>query len=744
MCSCRDSYGESETELRTVIPLRDIVSISLSNDRADPKDFLVEVHIISASLPSNVAPSATVYLELKARSVQEKTPVLKANSPFWNLNVKIPVSQTDVRGGGFTLYMYTAPANSSEYVLAGERFVTYSDLFSEPNFSQEPIPHEITLTSERRHLEVTIVSVKGIVGTGASGNCDVYCKVAGVLRKNGKLAERKTTSVKYKTVSPVFNERIVLGESMAVDDYSAVLVEIWDKHKMVNADSLLGVVSIPLDDFGTQKVQRVYELKPPPEDEAAAKNSDPGFLTVATQLTIIDLADPEVRQRHSQLAVDLPPDGNFGSVSLRIRSTACNEFSTWWPGQTLDEAASEYVYACAGYDYLVLKEYEQGRQKTSGELEAFCVQVRNEQISIDATIGRLRALIRRFIMFCCVCGLFVSCSSPRKKLASKCLRMSASYRSKAGDRRGSCFRLTVRDSPTSRATCHLLQRYALSLLVHDDRDRSTDPFGCPQRLTCSDKTQESLADVPCLPGYIWQGDWTLDLTYTNCDLEGWAYGIDFWQLNSDLEKNSSKATDDNAFTRRRKWVRTMRRTGVSPTASALPAAAPAPAAELPRGLVPFLLFSDGKPSRVQVYENERKVPFNGWSVSNLLPTDPERFTDDRGKHHVPSLDAVPLPPGYEWGSDWTLYVDAPSTDTEGWSYGIDFWKLVRNHERGDSHGKPSMYHCTRRRMWQRTLIKLKKSKPRSAGSISVTSPTSSDSSSSSESKAKAAENVRAN
>jgi hypothetical protein len=495
---CGDSYGESEAELRKVIPLRDIVAISLSNDRADPKDFLVEVHIVSATLPSNVAPSATVYLELKARSVQEKTPVLKANAPFWNLNVKIPASEADARGGGFTLYMYTAPANSTEYVLAGERFVTYSDLFSEPNFSQEPIPHEITLTSERRQLEVTIVSVKGITGTGTSGNCDVYCKVSGVLRKNGKLAERKTTSVKYKTVSPTFNERIVLGETMAVDDYSAVHVEVWDKHKMVNADSLLGVVYIPLDDFGTQKVQRVYELTPPPEAEAAADGSDLGFMTVTTQLTIIDLADPEVRQRHSQLAVDLPPDGNFGSVSLRIRSTACNEFSTWWPGQTLDEAAPEYFYACAGYDYLVLKEHEQRRHKTSSELEAFCVQVRKPLASlIDASTAHATFH---------VCDL--SCSSQRRRLASRYLRTNAFCRSKAGGRRGFCYQPTGRGSPTSRVICRLLPRYVpacawLSILIVDVRLMRSFPIPLlTDRSTAGELGRHSLFAGICVAGRL--------------------------------------------------------------------------------------------------------------------------------------------------------------------------------------------------------------------------------------------------
>ena len=58
-------------------------------------------------------------------------------------------------------------------------------------------------------------------------------------------------------------------------------------------------------------------------------------------------------------------------------------------------------------------------------------------------------------------------------------------------------------------------------------------------------------------GWEWVNKWEVDLDYTECDPEGWSYGVDFNNVQVRLQRrhsvDQSGITD---FVRRRRWTRT--------------------------------------------------------------------------------------------------------------------------------------------------------------------------------------------
>ena len=49
-----------------------------------------------------------------------------------------------------------------------------------------------------------------------------------------------------------------------------------------------------------------------------------------------------------------------------------------------------------------------------------------------------------------------------------------------------------------------------------------------------------LNSIEPVAGSAWTGAWELDGTHTQTDEEGWAYAIDFWDLNRRQDRNISK------------------------------------------------------------------------------------------------------------------------------------------------------------------------------------------------------------
>merc|ERR1712072_21748 len=56
-------------------------------------------------------------------------------------------------------------------------------------------------------------------------------------------------------------------------------------------------------------------------------------------------------------------------------------------------------------------------------------------------------------------------------------------------------------------------------------------------------------------GFSFRSKFKVDKEYTNCDEDGWSYGIDFWQLSSNYTAGGSVASPMGCSVRRRKWVR---------------------------------------------------------------------------------------------------------------------------------------------------------------------------------------------
>ncbi|KAI9365388.1 hypothetical protein DFJ73DRAFT_807600, partial [Zopfochytrium polystomum] len=98
--------------------------------------------------------------------------------------------------------------------------------------------------------------------------------------------------------------------------------------------------------------------------------------------------------------------------------------------------------------------------------------------------------------------------------------------------------------------------------------------------------------------------------------------------------------------------------------------------------------------RDELIENQRGACLYGepvFSSEALLPTDAPPWSDENGNIQVDRL-SFPVPPGWEWVSDWMLA--ANGADPDGWTYSVHFrfpeWS-----------GQPDASHYVRRRVWVR-------------------------------------------
>ncbi|CAI5959037.1 unnamed protein product [Closterium sp. NIES-65] len=70
---------------------------------------------------------------------------------------------------------------------------------------------------------------------------------------------------------------------------------------------------------------------------------------------------------------------------------------------------------------------------------------------------------------------------------------------------------------------------------------------------------------------------------------------------------------------------------------------------------------------VEIFENERHLPFLGWSSSNLLPIDPKGWSDLKSKSSSKGFKEPELPAGWIWSSGWHIEV-SEHVDKDGWAY----------------------------------------------------------------------------
>eukprot|EP00658_Telonema_sp_P-2_P032047 TRINITY_DN23832_c0_g2_i8.p1 TRINITY_DN23832_c0_g2~~TRINITY_DN23832_c0_g2_i8.p1 ORF type:complete len:283 (-),score=60.31 TRINITY_DN23832_c0_g2_i8:176-1024(-) len=96
---------------------------------------------------------------------------------------------------------------------------------------------------------------------------------------------------------------------------------------------------------------------------------------------------------------------------------------------------------------------------------------------------------------------------------------------------------------------------------------------------------------------------------------------------------------------------------------------------------------------VEVYENERKLPFGSYSASKLLPTDRAPWSSRDG-HKMAPRNEIGLQ-GIEWSWDgpWRTI----GGDVEGWEYALDFPRTY--------HSKKGLGDFVRRRCWRRVMKK---------------------------------------
>lgn len=103
----------------------------------------------------------------------------------------------------------------------------------------------------------------------------------------------------------------------------------------------------------------------------------------------------------------------------------------------------------------------------------------------------------------------------------------------------------------------------------------------------------------------------------------------------------------------------------------------------------------------EIFENERFMPFAGWSSKHLMPTERKTWSSRNGSGSVASISDVErdlLPPNYSWQGAWEVNV-LNETDKEGWAYATSFPDLKFPFHSG--HG-PGPMSFVRMRRWIRT------------------------------------------
>ncbi|CAI5481287.1 unnamed protein product [Closterium sp. Yama58-4] len=102
---------------------------------------------------------------------------------------------------------------------------------------------------------------------------------------------------------------------------------------------------------------------------------------------------------------------------------------------------------------------------------------------------------------------------------------------------------------------------------------------------------------------------------------------------------------------------------------------------------------------VEIFENERHLPFLGWSSSNLLPIDPKGWSDLKSKSSSKCFKEPELPAGWIWSSDWHIEV-SEHVDKDGWAYFPSFLEASWP-PRGTARRVKGFPDAVRRRRWVR-------------------------------------------
>eukprot|EP00123_Amoebidium_parasiticum_P013901 comp22216_c0_seq1/m.32708 comp22216_c0_seq1/g.32708 ORF comp22216_c0_seq1/g.32708 comp22216_c0_seq1/m.32708 type:complete len:395 (-) comp22216_c0_seq1:230-1414(-) len=98
-----------------------------------------------------------------------------------------------------------------------------------------------------------------------------------------------------------------------------------------------------------------------------------------------------------------------------------------------------------------------------------------------------------------------------------------------------------------------LQGFSENHLLGTDRPKWSDREGAPVAYHPFQDGEEHAL----FGGWEWVDEWKIDKAYTNCDDEGWSYGIDFGMVERRRQRrNSLDSSGFTDFVRRRRWIRT--------------------------------------------------------------------------------------------------------------------------------------------------------------------------------------------
>uniref|UniRef100_A0A7S0RHI6 Peroxin/Ferlin domain-containing protein n=1 Tax=Pyramimonas obovata TaxID=1411642 RepID=A0A7S0RHI6_9CHLO len=106
-----------------------------------------------------------------------------------------------------------------------------------------------------------------------------------------------------------------------------------------------------------------------------------------------------------------------------------------------------------------------------------------------------------------------------------------------------------------------------------------------------------------------------------------------------------------------------------------------------------------------VYENQRYLPFVGWTRDYMLPTDRKQWSTADGRVSSDTFPALKaLPNGWQWEGDWAPDISGSTRvpkrcDKDGWTYAVDFDWFTKIPQPGDGECTGLCY--VRRRRWVR-------------------------------------------
>eukprot|EP00959_Pyramimonas_sp_CCMP1952_P012661 267698-Pyramimonas_sp.AAC.1 len=90
-----------------------------------------------------------------------------------------------------------------------------------------------------------------------------------------------------------------------------------------------------------------------------------------------------------------------------------------------------------------------------------------------------------------------------------------------------------------------------------------------------------------------------------------------------------------------------------------------------------------------VYENQRYLPFVGWTSDFMLPTDRKQWSTADGRVSSDTFPALKaLPTGWQWEGEWAPDTSGSSRvprrcDKDGWTYAVDFDWFTKIPQPGD-------------------------------------------------------------